>query len=102
ECLVGDAVDVPDVGARAALQVYGVGIMSLEVRRDAAGKALHRTLMQSRRLRRPVQQYLVLPIGDLRRTRVQTVDVHAYHLLRWREPTGPDRAQATAATAGSS
>ena len=76
------AVHVPDRGALALLEVHRVGIAGLEVRGHPAGQALHCSLVQRLGPLGPVEHYLGFPLGDLRRARLQSIEVHAYHPLR--------------------
>ena len=94
EVLVLLAVDVPDARGLPLLEVDRVGVAHLEVRGDTPGQALHSPSMQLLGGLRVGVQGLGFLLGDLRRTRLESFKVHAYHLLRSAKSTREGPAQA--------
>src|SRR2546427_11816923 len=82
EVLVLGAVHVPDARAFASLEVDRVGIAHLEVRGPPARQALGRPLVQLLRSGCRAEELPGFFLGDLRRTRLEPLKVHDYHLLR--------------------
>ena len=97
------AVDVPDLRTLAVTQVHGVGVTRLEVRDHACRQRLGGSLVQLLGALGLAQPLLAFPLGDLRRARLQPVDVHAYHLLSpERVPVGALTRQCDVRVEGSS
>ncbi len=69
------AVDVPHARARSTLEVHGVRVSGLEVRRHAGRQALQGPLVERLRPGRPVEQDLRLSFGDLGRASFESVQV---------------------------
>src|SRR6185436_4034810 len=68
-------VDIPDVRARPTLEVDGIGVSGLEVRRHAGRQALQRAFVQRLRPRCAIEQDLRLSFGDLGRASFESVQV---------------------------